>query len=111
MTITSVFTIVQYALAPYLWLIVVAVLALIAAQLLARLGGYRYLGHRSPMANILALLAGLSGLLWIPAFTHSRLEYVATAFDWVAMTGAIIGLAVFALLIIHPLTYLLRPRH
>ncbi len=111
MTITSVLTILQYAIAPYLWLVVVAVAVLIAAQLLARMGGYRYSRHRSLVAHVVAAVAGLSGLAWIPAFTNSRLEYVATAFDWVAMTGAIVGLAVFVLLVIHPVSYLLGSRH
>lgn len=111
MTINSVFTIVQYAIAPYLWLVVLAVLVLIAAQLLARLSGYHYFRHRSLTANALAILVGLSGLAWIPAFTHSRLDYVATVFDWMVMAGAIIAIACFALLVLHPVSYLLRSRH
>lgn len=111
MTIASILTIVQYALAPYLWLIVLAAVVLLGAQVIARLGGYRYLRHKSAVANGLALVAGLSGLAWIPAFTHSQLAYVATTFDWVVMIAAIIGVAIFALLVFHPLSYLLRARH
>jgi hypothetical protein len=89
---------------------VLAVMILIAAQLLARLAGYRYLRHKSVAANILALVAGLSGLAWIPVFTHSHLNYVATVFDWIVMTGAILSVACFALLVFHPLSYLVRSR-
>ncbi|MDR5891235.1 MULTISPECIES: hypothetical protein [Halomonas] len=108
MTIQGAFTILMYALAPFLWLIVAGVVVLVAVQLIARLRGYRTLGYRCLGANLAALLVGLSGLWWIPAFTNSRLGYVATAFDWVAMIGAVIGLAIAAWLVLHPLSYLVR---
>ncbi|WP_299315795.1 hypothetical protein [uncultured Halomonas sp.] len=108
MTIQGAFTILMYALAPFLWLIVAGVVVLVAVQLIARLSGYRTLGYRCLGANLAALLVGLSGLWWIPAFTNSQLGYVATAFDWVAMMGAVIGLAIAAWLVLHPLSYLVR---
>lgn len=108
MTIQGALTILMYALAPFLWLILAGAAVLMAVQLLARLRGYRTLGYRCLGTNLAALLAGLSGLWWIPAFTNSRLAYVATVFDWVAMIGAVIGLTIAAWLVLHPLGYLVR---
>lgn len=108
MTITSVLTILQYAIAPFLWLILLAAAILILVQIMARMGGYRFVRHSSKPAGVLAILAGLSGLAWIPLFTHSRLAYVTTVFDWVMMSAALIGLTVAVLLILHPLSYLIR---
>lgn len=108
MTIQGVLTILMYALAPFLWLIVVGVSLLAAIQLVARLRGYKALYYRCLGANLAALSVGLSGLWWIPFFTHSRLAYVATTFDWVALVGAMFGLTIAAWLVLHPLSYLLR---
>lgn len=108
MTITSILTILQYALAPFLWLIIIAAAALILVQVVARMGGYRFTRHDSKPAVVLAILAGLSGLVWIPWFTHSRLTYVTTVFDWVMLSAALVGLAIAALLMFHPLSYLIR---
>ncbi len=108
MTIQGAFTILMYALAPFLWLIVAGVMVLVAVQLAARLRGYGALRYRCLGANLAALAVGLSGLVWIPAFTNSQLGYVATAFDWVSMIGAVVGLAVSAWLVLHPLSYLVR---
>ncbi len=112
MTIQGALTILMYALAPFLWLIVGALGVLVVVQLLARLRGYRTFHYRCLGANLAALAVGLSGLWWIPAFTNSRLGYVTTLFDWVAMIGAVVGLAIAAWLVLHPLSYLVRaPRY
>lgn len=108
MTIQGALTILMYALAPFLWLIMAGVAALVAVQLVARLRGYGALRYRCLGANLAALAVGLSGLVWIPAFTNSSLGFVMTAFDWVAMIGALVGLAVAAWLMLHPLSYLVR---
>ncbi|MFY0989870.1 hypothetical protein [Halomonas sp. C05BenzN] len=112
MTVSGALTILMYALAPFLGLILGALAVLIGVQLIARLRGYRALQYRCLGANLAALAVGLSGLWWIPLFTHSRLSYVATVFDWAAMIGAVIGLAIAAWLVLHPLSYLVRrPRY
>lgn len=112
MTIQGSLTILMYALAPFLWLIVAGVATLVAVQLIARLRGYRTFGHRCKWAKLASLAVGLSGLWWIPLFTNSRLGYVTTLFDWVAMAGAVIGLAFAAWLVLHPLSYLVHaPRY
>ncbi|WP_302139407.1 hypothetical protein [Halomonas alkalicola] len=108
MTIQGALTILMYALAPFLWLIVAGVGLLVIVQLIARLRGYAALRYRCLGANLASLAVGLSGLWWIPAFTSSRLAYVATVFDWVALIGAVVGLAVAAWLVLHPLSYLVR---
>ncbi|AXY41861.1 hypothetical protein [Halomonas sp. JS92-SW72] len=108
MTIQGALTILMYALAPFLWLIVAGVGLLVIVQLIARLRGYAALRYRCLGANLASLAVGLSGLWWIPAFTNSRLAYVATIFDWVALIGAVVGLAVAAWLVLHPLSYLVR---
>ncbi|SEG11591.1 hypothetical protein [Billgrantia desiderata] len=114
MTVTGALTILWYALAPFLWLMAAGAALLVAVQGLAHLRGYRILGYRCPAANLAAIAVGLSGLWWIPLFTQSRLAYVTSVFDWVALLGALIGLTVIAWLLLHPLSYLLRgksPRH
>ncbi len=108
MTIQGAFTILMYALAPFVWLIVAGVVVLVAVQLVARLRGYAALGYRCLGTNLVAVAVGLSGLWWIPAFTNSQLGYVTTAFDWVAIIGAVVGLAIVAWLVLHPLSYLVR---
>ncbi|SDL26444.1 hypothetical protein SAMN05192555_103224 [Franzmannia pantelleriensis] len=110
MTIQGALTILIYALAPFLWLIVAGIALLATIQLVARLRGYRTFGYRCLAANLAALAVGLAGLWWIPVFTNSQLAYVVTVFDWVALIGAVIGLAIPAWLILHPLSYLLRGR-
>lgn len=112
MTIQGAVTILMYALAPFLWLIVGAVGVLVVVQLMARLRGYRTFQYRCQGANLVALAAGISGLWWIPLFTNSQLGFVATLFDWAAMIGALVGLAIAAWLVLHPLSYLVRaPRY
>ncbi|GEM_PF-747156 len=112
MTIQGALTILMYTLAPFLWLIVGAAGVLVVVQLVAHLRGYRIFHYRCLGANLAALAVGISGLWWIPLFTNSRLTYVATLFDWVAMIGAVVGLAIAAWLVLHPLSYLVRaPRY
>ncbi|SDU38626.1 hypothetical protein [Halopseudomonas salegens] len=108
MTFTGALTILGYAVMPYLWLITLLLAVFFALQVVARLRGYRFLQHRKGLSLLLAALTGLSGLLWIPALTHSRLAYVASTFDWVAMLGALLGVTLLAFVLIHPASYLLR---
>ncbi|TVP88055.1 MAG: hypothetical protein EA348_11700 [Pseudomonadaceae bacterium] len=106
MTLTGALTILGYAIMPYLWLILLLLATFIGLQITARLCGYRMWQHRMGVSLLLSVLVGLSGLLWIPAMTHSQLAYVATVFDWVAMIGALMGLALVAFMLIHPASYL-----
>lgn len=108
MTVTGALTILMYALAPFLWVIVAGLLLLGGIQIVAHLRGYRIHAHHCMAANIAAIAVGLTGLWWIPLLTHSRLAYVTSVFDWIALSGAVIGLALVAWLLLHPLSYLLR---
>jgi len=108
MSIAGVLTILGYALAPFLWLIVGGLVLLVAIHALAYWRGYRLFAYRCLGTHLAALVVGLSALWWLPLLTRSQLAYVATLFDWVAMLGAIVGVALLAWLLLHPLSYLLR---
>ncbi|MDX5375931.1 MAG: DUF5368 family protein [Halomonas sp.] len=108
MTMTGILTIMMYALAPFLVWIVSGLILLGGLQTLAHLRGYRILRYRYLGANLAAVAVGLSGLWWIPLLTHSRLAYVASPFDWIALVCALFGTAVVAWLVLHPLSFLLR---
>lgn len=110
MTLQGTLITLLYVLQPFLWLILFGVVLLVIVQLVARLNGYRTRGYRSLGAALVALLIGLSGLWWVPAFTHSRLAYVAAAFDWVALIGIVVGLIIVTWLVLHPLSYLVQGR-
>ncbi|EHJ94590.1 hypothetical protein [Vreelandella boliviensis] len=111
MTITGSVTILMFALAPYIWFIVTGVVMVVGLHLLAYLRGYQIAHHRSLFAILLAALVGLTAFVWVPWLTHSTLGYVATVFDWVALTGAAIATFVVALIVLHPLSYLISDRH
>lgn len=44
--------------------------------------------HKCTPAAIVALLAGLSAVWWLPALTHSRVVFVTTVVDWLALIAA-----------------------
>ena len=111
MSIGGMLTILMYALAPFIWLIIIGLVIIIGLHLLAYLRGYQVTHHRSHLATLFALLIGLTAILWVPWFTHSTLGYVATVFDWVALVGAAAATFVIALIILHPLSYLISLRH
>lgn len=107
-SLAGILAVLSYAIPPFLPLIL-AVLALLAVtQLIAHLRGYRLASYRCTPAALVALLAGLSALWWLPALTSSRLAFVATATDWAALIAAALGVALIAWLVLHPLSYLVR---
>ncbi len=110
MTISGILTIIMYALAPFAWLIVAGVVIVVGLHLLAYLRGYQVTRHRSLVALLLAVLIGLTALVWVPWLTNSTLSYVATVFDWLALIGAAIATFVVALVVLHPLSYLISDR-
>lgn len=107
MSIGGMLTILMYALAPFMWLLIIGLMIIIGLHLLAYLRGYQITHHRSHLATLLALLVGLTAILWAPWLTHSTLDYVTTVFDWIALTGAVVATFVIALIILHPLSYLI----
>ncbi|HSH49896.1 MAG TPA: DUF5368 family protein [Halomonas sp.] len=107
-TFSGIFSVLSQALPPFLPLILTLLAVLVLVQLIARRRSYRLSGHRCLPAGIVALLIGASALWWLPALTSSRLAFVATTVDWVALVAATLGIALFAWLVLHPLSYLVR---
>lgn len=110
MTISGMLTILMYALAPFMWLLIIGGIVVTGLHLLAYLRGYQITRYRHRPTTLLALILGLTAILWVPWLTHSTLNYVATLFDWIALSGAVIATFVLAFLILHPLSYLIRLR-
>ncbi|NOG32373.1 hypothetical protein HLB35_12525 [Halomonas sp. TBZ9] len=108
MSISSIFTVLMYALAPFAWLIIAGVVILLAVHLLAYMRGYQITQYRCMLATGIAALIGLSAFFWAPWLTNSQFTYINTVFDWVAAIGSIIGAFVVAFLLLHPLSYLVK---
>ena len=108
MSISSILTVLMYALEPFAWLIVAGVVILLAVHLLAYMRGYQITQYRCLLATGVAALIGLSAFFWVPWLTNSEFTYISTVFDWVAAIGSIIGAFVVAFLLLHPLSYLVR---
>ena len=107
-TLAGIFAVLSHAIPPFLPLILAILALLVLAQLIGRLRGYRLTDYHCRPAGIVALLAGLSSLWWLPVLTHSRLGLVATVTDWAALIAAAVGVALLTWLILHPLSYLVR---
>lgn len=110
MSLTAILTVIWYTIQPLLWLIILALVLLIAAQLLGWIKGYRISNTRQGLSWALAVLVGIAVLLLAPAITGSRLSMVATVFDWVALVGLAIGVVVYSWLVINPVVYLTGKR-
>ncbi|MYL23101.1 hypothetical protein GLV89_04750 [Halomonas alkaliantarctica] len=110
MSIYSTLTILMYALAPFAWWLTIGTIVLITLHFVAYLRGYQITRYRCYPAVAIAALVGLSALLWIPPMTHSQLSYIATWVDWAVLVSAIIGTAVIAYLVVHPLSFFVRQR-
>lgn len=108
MSISSILTVLLYALEPFAWLIVAGAVILLAVHLLAYMRGYQITQYRCLLATGAAALIGLSAFFWVPWLTNSQFTYISTVFDWVAAIGSIIGAFVVAFLLLHPLSYLIR---
>ena len=108
MSISSILTVLMYALEPFAWLIVAGVVILLAVHLLAYMRGYQITQYRCLLATSVAALIGLSAFFWVPWLTNSEFTYITSVFDWVAAIGSIIGAFVVAFLLLHPLSYLVK---
>lgn len=103
MSLEQILVVMLYTLKPYVLWLGLALAALVAARLVG-------LGRRGPRHRAvlpLSLLAGLVAALLAPTLTGSRLAYVATPADWVALIGIGLAAALYVFLLIGPL---LRPR-
>ncbi|QFU02829.1 hypothetical protein FIU83_14380 [Halomonas sp. THAF5a] len=107
-TLSGILAVMSHAIPPFLPLILATLALLVVAQLVGRLRGYRFADYRCLPAGIIALLAGVSSLWWLPMLTHSRLGLVATVTDWAALVAAALGVALITWLVLHPLSYLVR---
>lgn len=99
MTLEQILTIMLYSLRPHLWLLVLALGALVVSLVIGR----RRRGPRSGLVLPVSLLAGVAGALLAPTLTGSRLAYVATPVDWLALVGVGIGVAIYSFLLLAPL--------
>lgn len=109
MNLTSILTIIWYTVQPLLWLIILALLVLVAVQILARIKGYHFRAPAGLIAVVLSFLVGVWGMVIVPVGTGSSLGMVATGFDWVALTLVGLGIGAYCWLIVHPMIYLFRP--
>ncbi|MFO8152058.1 hypothetical protein [Thioalkalivibrio sp.] len=107
-TLAGIFAVMAHAIPPFLPLLLTILAVLVLAQLLGRLRGYRMTAHRYRPVAIVALVAGLSTLWWLPMATHSRLAFVATPTDWALLIAAALGVTLITWLVLHPLSYLMR---
>lgn len=107
-SLAGILAVLSYALPPFLPLMLTVLVVLVLVQLLARRRNYRTGSYRSMPAAMVALLAGLATAWWLPALTHSRLVFVTTVIDWVALIAAALGVALVTWLVLHPLSYLVR---
>ncbi|MCH8532545.1 MAG: hypothetical protein LAT65_16965 [Saccharospirillum sp.] len=110
MSLTGILTVIWYTVQPLLWLIVLALVVLLVAQLAGWLKGYRISNARQGLSWLLAAVTGVAALLLAPTITGSQLSMVVTVFDWVALIGLSIGVAVYSWLVINPLIYLTENR-
>lgn len=108
MNLTSILIVLWYTVQPLLWLILLALILILGAQVMARLQGYRMRNHSLKAAGIVSALIGVATLLIAPIITGSSLSNVATAFDWFALIMATIGVGLYSLLVVHPLLFLMR---
>ncbi len=108
MNLTSILIVLWYTVQPLLWLILLALVVLLGAQIVARLRGYRMKNQSLMITGIASVVLGIATVFVAPWITGSSLTYVTTGFDWVALILAAIGVGIYSLLVIHPLQYLLR---
>ena len=110
MTISSMLTVLMYALEPFIWFIAAGAVILVVLHLLAYVRGYQFTQYRCQWATGLAVLIGLSAVFWVPWLTNSQFTYINTPFDWAVATGSVVGVFVLAFLALHPLSYLIKDR-
>ncbi|SEI56468.1 hypothetical protein SAMN05421831_104119 [Allopseudospirillum japonicum] len=99
MTFAGVITIILYALAPYWWLLVLLLLALIGAQVLGR----HHQGTRPRFLYPLCVAIGLLTALVAPWITGSSLNYVQTSTDILTLLAVMLGSGFYAFLLLNPL--------
>lgn len=106
MTLAGILTVVWFAIKPYLWLILIALAVLVAAQIAGRIKGYRCFSTQGRFAWTLGPIIGILAFIFMPGIFNSQFGYVATSFDWLALIGGSLGVTVYALMVLRPLCHL-----
>ncbi|MGO2132486.1 MAG: hypothetical protein ACTH3D_06240 [Halomonas sp.] len=107
-SISGILAVLSQAIPPFLPLIIGLIAVLVIVQLVARMKRYGASGHRCLPAALVAVLIGASAFWWLPMLTNSRLAFVNTATDWAALCLAAVAIAIYAWLVLKPLSYLVR---
>lgn len=106
MTLAGILTILWYAIKPWLWLIILALVVLIAAQVAGRRKGYRCLSTQGKFAWIIGPLLGVLAFFTLPGLFNSQMAYVNIGFDWLALIGGSLAVTVYSLMVLRPLCHL-----
>ncbi|MDP4530409.1 oxidoreductase [Alkalimonas delamerensis] len=91
MSLDGILMILWYAAKPWLWLIVLLILVLVASLWLGR----QRQGKAHTLLWLIAIGAGLAGMIVAPWFTHSKLSYVATWPDRLVLLVIGIGITLY----------------
>lgn len=107
-SISGIVAVLAQAIPPFLPLILALLAVLVLVQLAARIKHYAASGHRCLPAAVVAVVIGISAVWWLPLLTTSRLAFVNTTTDWIALCLAAVAIAIYAWLVLKPLSYLVR---
>lgn len=99
MSIEQILVVMLYTLKPYVAWIILAVVVLAGAQLI----GLKRPGKTCPRVLPLSLVIGVIVALLAPTLTGSKLAYVATVTDWIALVGIGVATAIYTYLVLGPL--------
>lgn len=99
MSIEQILVVMLYTLKPYAAWIVLAVGVLVVAQLI----GLKRAGRPCRLVLPASLVIGVGVALLAPTLTLSRLAYVTTVTDWIALVGIGVATAIYAYLVLSPL--------
>ncbi len=99
MSIEQILVVMLYTLKPYAIWIGLALAVLVIAQII----GLKRSGKTCPRVLPVSLVAGVAAALLAPMLTGSKLTYVATMTDWLALVGIGLGTALYVYLVLSPL--------
>ncbi|MBQ1783553.1 MAG: oxidoreductase [Gammaproteobacteria bacterium] len=106
MTFLGALVIVWYSIIPYWWLIAAMLSGLVLSYLLGR----KRRDRPSPWLYVVSIVAGVAAALLAPYMTQSRLLYVATTPDYIALMLIAIVAAFYSWLLLKPLFQSARNR-
>ncbi|TCS43279.1 oxidoreductase [Reinekea marinisedimentorum] len=91
MGILDILTVLFYSAMPYWWLFVLALMVLVISYFIGKSSLTMSRGLMAGISLIVGVLVGLAA----PYITLSKLTYVATATDWIALIGIMVAVAIF----------------